>query len=417
MRPFVSPFLAVALLAAPSRTFAEAPVEIRAVRAPVASVQLDDGKQIDLRLDDVSPHFELLADAKTRARVLSALNEAVETGEAVEIRYAARSGRIFDDTAHFSVVAVLRGGRAVAEAEPRDGDADLDPVTQSWLLGQARHAAGAYDEARNAYDLALTQVDDAQDVAAVRIARARASRDQGEMTRAYASAEYDALLVSAVEDYEQYLRRHPDDGDVVSELAWVLTNLGAFAEAEAVAEHLVTKMGEPDGGWMLTRGYARLELGKYDEALRDIERYREATGGAGMAYRYHRAGVLLRMGRPKDAAEEMAAGVERQPSYPWGRLRYACALGRLGRVKDAVAQLEAATEGFDEVLRNEPYATVAREAAAETTTVARELRRSIRKPAPTEAACRIGSFHEKPRSRSPLLPDRPFAVPTVRQES
>lgn len=249
----------------------------------------------------------------------------------------------WDHEPHYWVKSIEYQGRTYGPFEPR--------LRRSWRrMPEAQAAllrAIAFDNAsRN--DQAVKALAGADfsalpaDLRALALrTRANASEDMAYPPGTVINADSDLLLARAVRDYREAARLAPDDPKPLLRQANALLPLGGYEEAL----RLLTEVGKrwPQERFVATirRAAAHRLRGDHHASLRALEEIRPAPGEtAGMMYHYHRAWTLTKLERYQEAVHEIGLGLQTQPDYVWANGRRACALARLGRLDEAIADLQ-----------------------------------------------------------------------------
>jgi tetratricopeptide (TPR) repeat protein len=187
----------------------------------------------------------------------------------------------------------------------------------------------------------------------------------------------------------------------------MLRELGAYDEALRTYEALLKRWPNEVHWGRIRIGATHRTLGRLNEALGEIDILaRETPEALGMAYHYHRGWTLSLMGRDQEAAAEFSAGLETQPDYAWALVRRACSLGRLGRLRQAVADQKRAAALIGKLRPRENELKGMSHNRAWATAALRQLERDLAvKAAKSDAAC-SGYWEggDSRRERSPLLP-------------
>jgi tetratricopeptide (TPR) repeat protein len=341
---------------------------------------------------------------------LAALNASTNTSRSIMVRYYAATGTILPDdrVPTFIVASIQYEGRTIA------GEPALDAMPASARLrpdARLAHAIALQDGGRHADARAMLDVllrgEDLLPLHRGVALRTRANANSDDaMYNHRAGAERDRLLIASLND-ALALKQLDGGGPAGDSLAAsALQNLGAHAEAIASYRARLERKPE-DTYWMLLMiGVSHRAQGQYQQALAAYDEIVSRLGPQeGMAFHYHRGWTLLEMGRLPEAVDEFTAGLKNQPDYPGAFMRRACALAKLGRLREALSDQEAVVAGIREWGVAAP--TAATKALLErSTVVVAELRAAVARnqQGPMDAPCIDGWNSDPPRERSPLLP-------------
>lgn len=193
-------------------------------------------------------------------------------------------------------------------------------------------------------DAAVLRELDAIDLGSLPVAlRARALETRGSAADDSAYPEHravndddDALLLRALRDFRAGAELAPDDFELQHRQTAVLEALGAYDQALANTDQVLTRWPEQNFRVIVKRAALYRTLGQYDQALREIDTLRKPGEPMGMMFHYHRAWTLTELGRFADAEAEIGAGLENQPDYFWAFQKRACARGQRGRIALAI---------------------------------------------------------------------------------
>jgi tetratricopeptide (TPR) repeat protein len=107
----------------------------------------------------------------------------------------------------------------------------------------------------------------------------------------------------------------------------------------------------PDEDYRVNIRLASIERlrGNYDESLRLLNlvsaKYPMAPG---MRFYFHRGWTLTKLQRYDEAIADFTEGLKDQPDYGWANARRACALGQLGQLKPALADIQTAIGSIEQ---------------------------------------------------------------------
>lgn len=236
--------------------------------------------------------------------------------------------------------------------------------------------------------------------------------DQADLAPA-GSPEADRLSVAALADYRDLAALAPDESETSYSIAFLLSELGAYEEAEALYDSIVSKWPDESFRVRVAQGAVKRKQGLYPAALEALDRL-AASGDrqiaeTSMRYRYHRGWTLSLLGRHAEAIEQFTHGLKFQPDYGSAYQRRGCAYAALGRLKDAARDFDRAKELL-EALPGGAASPLVRETLAgvekDRSLVAAALAAGPERP--VTDTCTGGAWrrYEAPRSRSPLLPPR-----------
>jgi tetratricopeptide (TPR) repeat protein len=351
-------------------------------------------------------------DAGQRTKAVALLNRARREGRRVVIVFDPSSGAVdlSAPVAYFRVLeldydeARLAIDGAPTGAAPQGASG---PAAKAVARGLGRKYSGDWDGAEAELKAALG------DAALSPSLRAIAYRTLGEMAQARAendfrlgSPESDQLLMDALSDFKSEQVQTPESSGPKIEIAWVLVDLGAYDEALAIYRDLAAHDRRQAFWADIAVSYVHRARGEYDDSLKALDEVASKHGRDSMPYHYHRGLTLLRMGRDAEAVEEFTTGLKFQPDYGWAKMGRACAYGRMGRLKEALADVRGGSVLEAQEINQKLFARDYYE-RARAATIAEQLSTAISAGAPAkiDSACKEAWPNGfTGRSRSPLLP-------------
>lgn len=197
------------------------------------------------------------------------------------------------------------------------------------LLGDVMMAMGRYEQAINAYSLAME--------------RERSARRAVKLSQAQSNAGQTQAGLKGLEDWRS---EHPDDDVVQRPIAAAYMASGKLAEAQAIYEQLLAK--NPDDSRILN-DLAWLYQKRGDpKALPTAEKaYELDPSDAGTLDTY--GWVLVESGQPERGLKILRKAETRASEHPWIRYHIALALSRLnrdGEARDLLEKLLRSSAGF-----------------------------------------------------------------------
>jgi tetratricopeptide (TPR) repeat protein len=217
----------------------------------------------------------------------------------------------------------------------------------------------------------------------------------------------DRFRVNALGDYRSLANLEPDDPEHQFSIGNLLQDLGAYTEAGAVFDGILDRWPNEKFRVSIRKGALRRSQGDYVGALATLDRLVAELGTQqGMRYHYHRGWTLSLLGRYQEAIAEYSEGLKGQSDYPSAYERRGCAYASLGRLDDALRDLERAKALFQAQPGGSAAPTVARDVKR---IEAQRQRVAASAPGGAEPIMRICDGDpwdnwERPRQRSPLLP-------------
>ena len=218
----------------------------------------------------------------------------------------------------------------------------------------------------------------------------------------------DKLFMAALSDARAWQALEPDRAGAASRVAEVLSDLGAYDESIAASRDAIERW--PDEMFWNEIRIARLERrrGNYQAALSALDDIVWRAGQqTGMPWHYHRGRTYLLLGQYQDAVNEFTAGLKDQPDYDGAFMVRACALGRLGRMADALADWKQVVASRKQYGNDTPPSPGAKHDNERVAAVAAALEAAVAHDpqTPTDVACTgFWDWGEDNRTRSPLLP-------------
>ena len=403
--------LAAALLAGQSAAQVPAPAPAdRIVTASGYVAGIDQEAVSWFQIYDLDAR--LVLPAAQRQTYLEVLLASVQTSVAVRVRFDAGAGRLGGGGTYIVYplcsIGTDSGARFGDEERNCPPTAASAPASERLLalgLGQVQQRPGAGREL-------LTQaLAAAPDLPAP--ARALAHRARGGALEALAfdeseseSAGADRLMAESLADLRRVAALRPDDAEAQLAVARALLFLGGYSEARAIYADAARRWPEQAFEIAVRMGALYRQQGDYPRALQELDDYARGEGGVveGMKFHYHRAWTLSLLERYEEALRTIESGLSAQPDYSSAYQLRSCIRGRLGRVREALADQERALE-LVSALPGEQTPGV-RRIIERSRTIAVALRGAVA-GRPTEAtavACEgLWDRWIRPRSRSPLI--------------
>jgi tetratricopeptide (TPR) repeat protein len=360
-----------------------------------------------------------------RSKALDLLNKAAKSHREIIVGFDPSGGTIDPASAspYFRAARIdFEQDRVVLDAPntPLDRPTLNTPAAKSLAAGVGLRYSGDWDAAKAALDRALS------DSALPPALKVLAYSNLAQMAEQRADGDYhpgtigyDQLLIEALGDYRAEQAVGLPLVGMTLRVAVLLAELGDYDDA--IEETGAAAPKYPDGAlWTaITVAMIRRGQGRYDDSLAALDQLARAKGPmGGMAFHYHRGWTLLEMGRNAEAADEFTTGLKFQPDYAWALAKRACAYGRLGRLKDALADARAVAE----VIANRPHErSFVREAVNRdwAQTVVADLSAAVAagKPARIDSACHgfwsDGVTQRDPSSRLPKALSTPARSPAA----
>ncbi len=383
----------------------------------------DDGLRLaegEVRIQQVSPdgiYFRLrgpglpfaveFANFREGRLLQGALQEAQQSRAAVTIRYRAdrfyttKQGPLFFEVLSLTTAQGTLNterGFGPARKQPFGGLGMNDLALAVIALPQSPKEARAHLDAALKHDLPTA-------------ARAFALGKRSELLwkladRTQPGAERESLQVAAVKDIIEWrkITDTPNAGGPF--LAPLLRNLGAYDEAEAVYQRTLLEQPNRLGAYTGLAATYRV-MGKPEQALKLLDQgLANGQLGPGMPAYYQRAWALIELQRYPEASRDLDRGLQSEPGWAWAHLFKACALSATGDLPAAAAAAKRGAELISAVPINEDNAVEEEQENEKARTMAANLG-VLARTAPTtpdDAACRLFPGPEEPRTRSPLLP-------------
>jgi tetratricopeptide (TPR) repeat protein len=351
-------------------------------------------------------------DLGQRTKALALLNRARREGKRVTIVFDPSSGAVdvSAPVAYFRVLELDYDETRLAIDSTPTGAAPQGasgPAAKAVARGLGRKYSGDWSGAEGELKTALSDATLSPSLKAI------AYRTLGEMAQAkgendfrLGTPESDQLLMDALSDFKAEQIQTPDSSGPKIEIAWVLVDLGAYDEALAMYRDLAVHDRRQAFWADIAVSYVHRARGENDEALKALDEVARKHGRDNMPYHYHRGLTLLRMGRDAEAADEFSAGLKFQPDYGWAKMGRACAYGRMGRLKEALADVRGGSDLEAQEIKQKLFARDYYD-RARVASIAEQLSAAISAgtPAKSESACKEAWPNGfTGRSRSPLLP-------------
>lgn len=369
----------------------------------------------------VPQHFVLdVAGAPDRAAIDAALNESRDQERAVIVHFYGDTGGFDQETGKptYVVAGIEYDGKTMA-GEGRETSARIADVSTPAELQLARgialrYAGGSYDDTHAMLDLALA------DASLSSFPRSVGLMVRGEMASQRAVADTtpgparDQLLVAALADFSGWGTLRPNNQTAALAVARTQAQLGAYDEALNGLRGALEKWPNDTTWTYIVIGMIERTRGDNAKALAALDELVAHNGPQdGMVYHYHRGWTFTALGRNEDAIAELTAGLATQPEFPGAYIQRACALARMGRLSDALADEEKAVETLRAWGAEAPVQEITFNVQQAAIAIAR-LRRAMdrdeheKSDAPCNSVWDEGFTHL--RERSPLLPQRSAAT-------
>ena len=379
------------------------------MQAGIRDLQEDGQDNVYLHLWPHRMRFRLAVKSqKERDELLAIIEETAVAGRSIRVRYDGSEGRFVPliELIDYPACAFIFGDRVFEPEEPCQSTPVAGrPVGETAIaLSLAHLDAGNYAIARNLAE----RIPDSEFGRLKLYARARAAEGLA-VSEAPGSAAADRFLVAALSDYRSLAALDPEDQDIQFDIAGLLEQLGAYAEARAHYELLLSRFPDAEFQIRIRFGALRRQMGDYGGALDELDRLVASLGAQdGMKYFYHRGWTLLLLNRFEESVAALDQGLQHQPDYAFAFEMRACAHAGLGRLDKAEADLEEAKRLLAET-PDVATSTYFQEQLRHLTKALARLRQGIAdggKPIPDLCKESNGQW-ETPRPRSPLLPAAP----------
>ncbi len=336
------------------------------------------------------------------------LKEANAGGRAIIVRFRPESGSIDEPSgrANFVPSEVIFDGRTT------DGATGSEPATASppASTAVARAIGLSYSGDANATQAAFAAALSEPDLPVKpRILALKTlgnlDLDEG-LTEHPPGADRDRFLATALAEAKRWSGLDPTDPQAIYLHAAASKGLGDYTTALGDYASIASKWPDEIFWSTIRVGAIYRTLGDYDRALSTLEPLAATAPPASMPYHYHRGWTLSLMGRQSEAAAEFAQGLEWQPDYAWAFIRRACALATEGRLAEAEADQNRATELMAKDIAGLPPSQFLKSDRERAVAIALQLRNEIRTnpTAKLQGLC-LGYWDEgdERRSLSPLL--------------
>jgi len=345
-------------------------------------------------------------------RASKAVQDSRATGRSIIVRFDAGEGVMEADGTKpvFPVTGLEYDGRIIklVSDDPGDRQGYVTGGPQRALARGVGLALDSQDDAaRASLDEALAgRLDDPMKALALKT-RGTLIQDQVETRFAAPTADSDRLLVQALDDLRQAKRLAPNDAETAYQFGEILLDLGAYDEALAAYRAMAARWSD-EGFWTTIRIASVYRLrGQYPQSLGELDQLARDGAPSGMAYHYHRGWTLIAMGRNQDAVAEFTTGLEDQPDYEGAFDMRACALARLGRLREALDDEQTADRLFRRIPSADPTAPDRVFELRRLAGIEAQLRANIAsgRQGPSEAACGgWWPWRMVRRARSPMVP-------------
>ncbi|HEY5721243.1 MAG TPA: tetratricopeptide repeat protein [Allosphingosinicella sp.] len=375
-------------------------------QAGIRDVQEDGEDNVYLHLWPRHMRFRLAVESlQKRGELLALIEESALAGRSIRIRYDGTEGRFVPliELIDYPACAFIFDDRVFAAAKPCGSETFTGSPSGEAALGlsfahlDAGHYATAKDWAERSVGAELERLK--------LYARASATESLGALAVPGSEAA-DRLLISALADYRRLAALDPQNDDLQFDIGGLLEQLGAYREARAHYESLLSRFPDEEFSVRIRLGALRRQQGEYERALDELDRLVASLGPQeGMKYDYHRGWTLLLLNRFEDAVKTLDRGLEYQPDYAFAFEMRSCAHAGLGQLDKAVADMEKSTRLLSEMpnAADSQYiqGQLRQQAKALTT-----LRQGIADGGkPILNLCKESNRQwEEPRVRSPLLP-------------
>jgi tetratricopeptide (TPR) repeat protein len=326
--------------AAPAQTAAPAPhiFEERGATGGGA----DDGEG-GVLLTLWSPHirFHVPRQPEGALEPLGAIvRRSNETGQSMILLYDGTRAHLDHaaGTLDFPLCRVVLGELVFQPAIPclnAPADASQSPET-ALGLGYAYSARG---DSRHALEL-LGQV--RSDDASLRklLLRIRGDASSGLFEESWSDAA-DRANLAALTDYRALAALQPADVEIQFRIASALQELGDYPASRAVLDTILVRWPDEEFRAAVRIGALYRLQGENEKALEQLDNFVARHGPQpGMRFHYHRGWTLTRLGRFSEAVAEFTEGLKRQPDYAYAYIRRSCAEASIGRLEEALADLE-----------------------------------------------------------------------------
>jgi tetratricopeptide (TPR) repeat protein len=374
-----------------------------------------EGRAIWFELGFGDSRFVLVGSGYDPRAIFEAINDSNETGRSVTVRFDSDAVGIDSQDGQkpaYVVREITYDDRllpGVAGAAGRWG--------RSPSVAEAALARGLAAYKADNYALASAEVSKSIEsgslepelLALAYKTRGNALADEVTATRTQPDEAGDRQLMRALEDMQKWASLDPDEPVAVSNIAHIQRSLGAYEEAFESYAEISRKWPSRYYRTAILVGATHRQMGKPEEALRALDELVEEHGPQdGMMFHYHRGWTLSELRRYADAVEEFTTGLKAQPDYTWALIKRSCALAQLGRVPEALKDMEQA---LDLLRKSDPELFVSkgsREMNARTEAIVGELRQATASAGskPNSIPCDGYPDYggEWPRTRSQWLP-------------
>jgi hypothetical protein len=392
--------------AAEAKPDAIAPRHVAFQAGPISALDVTNERDGSLVFRFAEPRVSYRMPAQSKARleaVKQLLMAAKQERVSVTLHFDAATGRVdaSSGTIGFTICAISVGERRAEMARPCPKDGPTS-ASGDRALALAYGLQQLHDPGSAAR--LLDAADGAGGPRKVMLwLRAQNRKDQAELEEP-GTAAADRLYLQALQDYRELAGLEPSDPAHPASAALMLERLGAYAEADAVYDALLK--GWPDLRFQLLMRKVELQrfAGSYSQALATLDGVAGEFGvPGGMAYRYHRGWILSLLERYEEAVTTYSEGLKSQPDYGSAYERRGCAEAALGRLGEAMADLDRART----LIKIRPGGDAAQALLRELDwleTARKRVAAAAGKPIPDLCRGAYWDGYDRPRPRSPLLP-------------
>ena len=379
----------------------------------VASGMISGGKTEDdgsswIRLwSEDSRYVVGSSDKGRRDELWRLLHAAHGSNHAISVRYDAGAGRINSTakTLDYPVCTITFGDIQFASSRACDTKSLSTSPETALALGFAHAQDGGAKTARELLDEALAK--GPRDIIFRAIAlRARADAlSMIAFGKSPGSVPADKARIAALEDYRAIAKIAPTDREVLFAIGTALEDLGDYAAATKEFSAILERY--PDEDFRVTVRLSAIARHQGDSAksLTLLNGLVERAGRQlGMKFYYHRGWTLSNLGRFDEAIKDLGEGLKAQPDYAWAYARRGCAHASVGQLPEALADMDMALQKYTAfVAINDPGV---RHDKAQFGANSQRLKASIARGERGAMPGMCGQFwgdDDKPRARSALL--------------
>ena len=371
--------------------------------------QGDDGV-IWLRLWDPYVRYRIAREPDEKMNSLKILLKRASDGwRTIQLRFDGAHGRVNrrDGTLDYSVCAIVLDDLRFESSHGCVNKTARQPgsVESALALARALLVAGDFETAQDLLIRAKLPSDLATRKLLLQV---RAENETGLAAMGERlSHETDAMIAASLADFRALAELEPLNVEHQFSIAAALLDLGGYAEARAVYDDILTRWPDDEYRVAVRIGALHRVQGDYENALQSLNDLSARNGPqGGMRYHYHRGWTLSLLGRFDEAISEFTEGLKIQPDYNSAYVRRACAYASVGRLKDALADVNEAARllALPGVTPTKTLRDAMDEAASMRSALETALANSDGKPRPAMCSGGTWSVHERPRMRSAVLP-------------